>query len=164
MADGATLVLGWGNPSRGDDGLGPAFADGVAALALPEVEAESPYQLEVEYAAEVARYARVLFVDADRAGPAPFRIERLAPAAAAPSFSSHSVAPGAVLALARDLFGALPEAWLLGIRGYEFDDFREELSAEARANLEAALGYARAALAAGHFEEPAARLPVRSTP
>ncbi|MDI9629843.1 MAG: hydrogenase maturation protease [Acidobacteriota bacterium] len=153
MGGGGTLVLGWGNPARRDDGLGPAFAEGVAGFALPAVAAESPYQLEVEYAAEVARYERVLFADADRSGPAPFWVRRLAPASIAPSFSSHSIAPGAVLALARDLFGAAPEAWLLGIRGYEFEDFREGLSPAARTNLDAALAYAARTLGSGVLEE-----------
>ena len=32
--------------------------------------------------------------------------------------------PGDLLALGRDLFGAEPEAWLMGIRGYDFDRVR----------------------------------------
>jgi Ni,Fe-hydrogenase maturation factor len=55
------------------------------------------------------------------------------------TFSTHSVPPATVLALARELFAAEPEAWLLGIRGYEFDEFRESLSKRARVNLEQAL-------------------------
>ena len=62
---------------------------------------DSDYQLQVEDAAEVARHDRVLFVDADRAGEAPFRFRRLEPAAGVPSFTTHSVPPGELLALAR---------------------------------------------------------------
>ena len=36
--------------------------------------------------------------------------------------------PGGVLALSRDLFDREPEAWLLGIRGYAFDEFGETLT------------------------------------
>ena len=32
-----TLVIGVGNPDRGDDGVGPAVASRVAALGLPGV-------------------------------------------------------------------------------------------------------------------------------
>jgi hydrogenase maturation protease len=107
----------------------------------------------MEDAAEVARYRRVLFVDADRTGPAPFRLQRLRPAIEGSSFSTHSVAPGAVLALSRDLFHAEPEAWLLGIRGYEFDDFGEGLSDGARANLEQAVTFLRLAIEAESLDE-----------
>jgi hydrogenase maturation protease len=142
-----TLIIGWGNPGRLDDGLGPAFIAAVSADAPSEVALESDYQLTMEDAAEVARYDRVLFVDADRRGAAPFTMRKLEPSADAASFSTHSVAPGAVLALARDLFHAAPEAWLLGIRGYEFDRFGEGLSPRAGANLARAVQFIRRSFA-----------------
>ena len=143
MSVGSTLVLAWGNPGRRDDGLGPALADAIGALAVPGLEVESNYQLQVEDAAEVARHRRVLFVDADRAGEAPFWVRRLEPAAGGIGFTSHSVSPGRLLALGRELFGAEPEAWLMGIRGYEFDEFGEGLSPRARTNLAAAVDFVR---------------------
>ncbi len=124
-----TLILGWGNPGRQDDGLGPALAAAIGVDPPTAVAVETDYQLQVEDAAEVARFDRVLFVDADRRGPAPYSLRRIEANDHRMSFSTHSVAPEAVLALSRDLFGAEPEAWLLGIRGYEFDDFGEGLSA-----------------------------------
>ena len=91
------------------------------------------------------RTTRVLFVDADRAGeravPVPAGSSR---AGGSPGFTTHSVAPGAPAgARAASLFGARPEAWLMGIRGYDFDEFGEELSAAARANLAAAAAFVR---------------------
>ena len=164
MSISSTLVLAWGNPGRRDDGLGPALAEALGELAVAGVEVESNYQLQVEDAAAVARHGRVLFVDADRGGVGPFRVRRLEPAAGGLDFTSHSLAPGRLLALSRDLFGAEPEAWLMGIRGYEFDEFGEGLSPGARANLAAAVGFVRDALVAdgggrelsataAHFEE-----------
>ena len=148
-----TLVLGWGNPGRLDDGLGPALVQSLAALRLPRVVVDSDYQLTMEDAAEVARYRRVLFVDADRTGPAPFSLRRLRPALEGSSFSTHSISAGAVLALSRDLFGAEPEAWLLGIRGYEFDEFGEGLSGGAHANLAQTVTFVRSAIEAERFED-----------
>ena len=148
-----TLMLGWGNEGRGDDGLGPAFARLFAERALDGLTVDCDYQLQVEDAYEVARYPRVIFVDADRSGPEPFSLQRLAPATQGLSFSSHSVTPGGLLALTRELWGREPEAWLLGIRGYEFDRFEENLSPAARANLAAAAAYVAAAFAAGRFVE-----------
>ncbi len=162
----STLVFAWGNPGRRDDGLGPAFAEAIGALAIADVEVESNYQLQVEDAAEVARHRRVLFVDADRGGAGPFSVRRLEPSAEGIEFTSHTIAPGRLLTLSRDLFGAEPEAWLVGIRGYEFDEFGEGLSPGAQTNLTAAVGFARDVLAAdgsggglqlrataAHFEE-----------
>ncbi len=142
-----TLVLAWGNPGRRDDGLGPALAERVARAELPGVTVESDYQLQVEDAAEVARHDRVLFVDADRSdGAGPFWVRRLEPAAAGAGFSTHSVSPGRLLALGRDLFGGRPEAWLIGIRGSVFDEYGEGLSATAAANLDAAAAFVNAVL------------------
>jgi hydrogenase maturation protease len=146
-----TLILGWGNPGRLDDGLGPAFVEAVAQLDPPGVVVDSDYQLTIEDAAEVARHARVVFVDADRVGPAPFRLERLHASERGPGFSTHGVSPAVVLSLSRDLFGAEPEAWLLGIRGYEFDGFGEGLSERARENLARAVASLRAAIESGEF-------------
>jgi len=132
------LVLGFGNPGRQDDGLGPAFAESVAGLKLPGVEADANYQLLVEDAEAVSRHEVVVFADADASGPGPFSFAGLAPKAEL-GFTSHHLGPAAVLALAEDLFGARPRAYLLGIRGYEFEELEEELSRPARANLEQAL-------------------------
>lgn len=149
MSRPSTLVLAWGNPGRRDDGLGPAFAAAVDALSLPRVVVDSAYQLQVEDAVQLAARDRVLFVDADRCGEKPFRIRSAEPDAGGIGFTSHSLSPGRLLALARDLFGAEPEAWLMGIRGFDFDGFGEGLSAGAQANLARAVSFARVALGEG---------------
>lgn len=134
-----TLVLGWGNPGRLDDGLGPALARSIAARELPGVTVLTEYQLQVEHSWDVAQVDRVVFVDAARSGAAPFSLERVFPTSHAPGFTSHELAPGDLLSMAEDLFFATPEAWLLAVRGYRFDEFGEQLSGEARANLESAI-------------------------
>ncbi|MCP4201466.1 MAG: hydrogenase maturation protease [bacterium] len=153
MPNFRTLVLGWGNPGRGDDGLGPALAGIIEAQADDGLTVESDYQLQVEDAAEIARHDRVVFVDADRSGPEPFSCRRLAPAETGLSFTSHSVSPEALLKLTGELFGREPETWLVGIRGYDFDTFDETLSPRARANLAATAGFLSDALRDGCFEE-----------
>lgn len=157
MVAPSTLVLAWGNPGRLDDGLGPAFARALSAKAMTGVTVTSDYQLQIENAADLASYSRVVLVDADRAGSGPFRIRALEPADSGLGFSTHSVTPAALLALARDLFGAEPEAWLVGIRGYEFDDFGEALSERAQANLASAITYIEDALQSNDIRETGAR-------
>ena len=51
-----------------------------------------------------------------------------------------------MLALSHELYGAHPKAILLGVRGFEFDEFDEHLSPRAEQNLEAAEHWLAAAL------------------
>jgi hydrogenase maturation protease len=143
------LVIGYGNPGRLDDGLGPAFAERVVALAIPGVTADADYQLNVEDAADLGHYDAVLFADASVDADAPFALRPLAPAHSGLGFSSHSVSPAALLGLAQSLFGATPRAYLLVIRGYAFDGFGEGLSPQATANLDAAVERVAPLLRAG---------------
>lgn len=147
------LVIGFGNPGRLDDGLGPGLAKAVEELRLTGVTVDTDYQLAVEDAAEVAKHDVVVFADADVSGSEPFRMQRIYPGASNVSFSTHSIQPQAVLALARDLFQAEPMAYILAIRGYEFDEFGEKLSPQAEKNLAAAVTYLESALRNREFSE-----------
>lgn len=149
------LLIGYGNPGRRDDGLGPALAAAIEKENLPGVTVDADYQLTVEDAAAVAEYDVVVFADADCAREETFYFERLAPGDAM-SFSSHSATPGGVLALAQKLFGARTEAYVLGIRGYEFNEFGEGLTERARANLGAALAFLQPVLLRRTFRDVAA--------
>jgi hydrogenase maturation protease len=136
------LVIGYGNPGRLDDGLGPALAERVGRLDLPGVRADADYQLVVEDAAAIAECDDVIFADASVSGREPFEFRPVHPALEM-SFSSHSLAPASVLALARAMFGARARGFTLGIRGYEFDGYGEALSPAAQRNLEAAVQFVR---------------------
>ena len=133
------LVIGFGNPARGDDGLGPALAARLEALAPDGVTVESDYQLTIEDAATVADHDIVVFADAARdAGDAPFYFHELTPSHDTGG-STHSLSPGQVLAIAHACFGKTPRAYLLGMRAFRLDVFAERLSLEAREVLERAL-------------------------
>lgn len=133
------LVVGFGNPGRQDDGLGPALADRIEAMALEGVDVEIDYQLNIEHGAMIAEYDKVLFADASKEGAAPFTIARV-PAAQEIAFTTHAVSPESVLAICEDHFGAPPPCWVLAMRGYAFE-MKEELTAEARRNLEEAVAF-----------------------
>jgi hydrogenase maturation protease len=147
-----TLVYGYGNPGRGDDGLGPALAAALEKLNIESTTVESNYQLSVEDAADVAEHDAVIFVDADVSGVAPFWFDRVKPEKAI-SFSSHSIAPGALLELAHELFGKEIDGYILAIRGYVFNEFNESLSHLARENLGEALKFVTRALQERQFDE-----------
>jgi hydrogenase maturation protease len=152
------LVLAVGNPSRGDDALGPLAACQLAALALPGVEVLTDFQLQVEHALDLLGRRLVVFVDAAVTGPAPFEIRCLAPAADV-RHSSHSLSPAAVLDTFRRLTGAPPPpSKLLAIRGHTFE-LGAPLSAAAAANLVAALAAVRPLLSAAGVPHAAASPP-----
>lgn len=133
-------MIGYGNPARGDDGLGPALAARLEQLQLPEVTVEADYQLSLEHAALIAGYAVVVFADAARDATGPFYFAPLEAAPTRPG-SSHAASPAQIAALARDCFGATPRCYVLGIRAHALDDFREGLTPEGAAGLEAALAF-----------------------
>jgi hydrogenase maturation protease len=134
------LVLGYGNPDRRDDGLGPALAEAIGAVGVAGVETGRGFHLVLEDAARVAEHAAVVFADADVAGPGPFSFGPVEPADDG-SFTSHTLSPEALLAIVARHFDRVPRAFLLGIRGYDFDGYGEGLSAGARANLDAAVAF-----------------------
>ena len=65
------LIIGYGNPLRGDDGVGWRVAEAVAA-ALPDGAAEvlTVHQLTPELAELMSRADRVIFIDAAAEGEA----------------------------------------------------------------------------------------------
>ena len=140
------LVIGIGNPSRGDDALGPLALERLARLALPDVELLTDFQLQVEHALDLERRSEVIFIDASVGAQAPFEWRPIAPKADA-SASTHALSPSAVLETYRRIIGAPPAAHVLAIRGYAFE-LGEPLSGAAAANLDAAV-----ALLAARFRE-----------
>jgi hydrogenase maturation protease len=150
---GGILLYGCGNPGRGDDGLGPALASAIEALEMAGVTVDANYQLTVEDAAELGRYATVIFADAAVCGPSPFSFSRVDDSSGGHvGWTSHSVTPVQVVALARDLFGHRVDAYILGIRGYEFGELDEILSSDAKENLAAAIAFAKNALVECQFD------------
>ncbi len=146
------LVYGYGNPGRLDDGLGPVFAEKIKELQLEGVTADSNYQLVVEDSAEIAKHDVVIFVDADTECPEHFHFKRVIPKQHM-SFSSHSISADALMAMAEDLMGSKAEAFMLGIRGYEFNEYEERLSEDATRNLNEALLFIKEALTDYDFEK-----------
>ncbi len=128
------LVIGYGNPGRGDDGLGPAFASRITARGLPGVTCRVDYQLMVDHALMVADVRKVVFVDALMGVEAPYRFGPVT-ASGAGNLSSHDLSPSLVMMLAKTLYGAAPEAFVLGISGRSFGEVKEGLSPAARRHL-----------------------------
>jgi hydrogenase maturation protease len=138
-----TLIIGYGNPSRGDDALGPAAIEAIERLAAGhpewgEVEVVTDFQLQIEFVTDLAGRERIVFIDAAASGAEPFAFEPLE-AKEDTSISSHALSPAALLSVYRNFHGEdAPSTFLLGIRGYDFD-LGAPLSPQAERNLAAAL-------------------------
>jgi hydrogenase maturation protease len=121
------LVIGYGNTLRRDDGVGPKVADAIAELDLPEVRVLNCALLTPELADPISQAKRVVFVDAAVDAPREVQLRKLQPAGSS-QIMAHAANPATMLALARDVFGHAPEAWLLTIPAEEMG-IGEELSA-----------------------------------
>ena len=112
-----SLIVGYGNPLRGDDGVGQAAARALAhEAAIDGAEVVSCHQLMPELAESLATVDLVVFVDA-AAGIEPGRVVvRPVQSVAGPSAGLiHHVAPGALLSLSEKLYGRSPEAFLVTV-------------------------------------------------
>jgi len=115
------IVIGCGNPLRGDDAVGAAVADRLRRES-PEVEVVTIHQLVPELADAVASADFVVFVDA-AVGEAPgeIRCDPIRHADTDSSVVDHAMSPTALLRLARDLHGCEPPAWMVRVTASGFD-------------------------------------------
>jgi hydrogenase maturation protease len=115
------LVFAAGNPSRGDDAVGPLLADRLAAAALPGVEVLTDFQWQVEHALDLEGRQLAIFVDASCDASQPFTVQHVVPDARL-LHTSHAFTPAHVLEAFRRVTGQPPPpAVLLGVRATSFD-------------------------------------------
>lgn len=142
-----TLILGYGNPGRADDGLGPKCIEKLELLVdldNSNIKLDCDYQLTLETVDDMIRYDQVIFIDASINAIPPFEFKELVLDNSCKqhnNFSTHSVSPEVLLKLTVTLYNKCPKAWVMAIRGYEFDKFGEFLSMQADKNLELAIEY-----------------------
>lgn len=118
---GKILMIGIGNSGRQDDGLGWAFLDKVENRISGNFDLEYRYQLQIEDAELISHYKKVIFVDADMTHhKTGFVFSPLTPTTIQ-GYSSHSLSPESVLALAQNVYNKSPESWILGISGKSFE-------------------------------------------
>lgn len=140
------LIVAVGNPSRGDDALGPKLLEALRALDVERggrVELLEEFQLQVEHVLDLVGREGVLFVDASNAPvPGGAALTRIAPRHGQPP-ASHALPPDALLGVFEQVQGVpAPPAWLLAVQGTCFE-LGAALSAPARQHLDAALRLAR---------------------
>lgn len=131
------LVFSWGNPSRGDDALGPLLHDMLLPIALPCVELITDFQLQIEHTLDLKQRNKVYFVDAAVNLSKAFEIRPIHPQQDN-SFTTHSLSPACLLNLYLQMeHQPLPECLLLSISGYHFE-LGQSPGRQAMDNLDAA--------------------------
>jgi len=139
------VILAWGNPSRGDDALGPELARRARDFTehsdgAENIEIVEDFQLQVEHALDLEDRDLALFIDASASCSAPFTFTKLE-AARDDSFSTHALSPEAVLEVLQQVHpGPGLPAFLLAVRGESFE-LGQPLGVRAAANLEAAWAF-----------------------
>ena len=131
------LIVGYGNPLRGDDALGWRAAERLRERVHdPEVEILTLHQLTPELMDPVSRAERVVFIDACiGATPGEIRERAVVPGPSSAAAFTHHATPEALLAGARALYGRAAEAWMVSVTGADFA-LSAELSSAVGARLE----------------------------
>jgi hydrogenase maturation protease len=161
------VIIGYGNPLRGDDRAGFSVADYLhhSGSLPPQVTAIAVHQLVPELAELLSQTDQVIFVDAelrepseplDQSGgavhPEPtdpglsVRSLTLRSSTAPLSFDPHRSSPEGLLDLAVSLYDRAPSvAWLLGIPAVDFG-FGDQLSPLTQAGIAQAIDWIMAQL------------------
>jgi len=123
-----TIIIGYGNPLREDDGMGWRAAE-LLEQKLPAGDAEliECHQLTPELAASIQGASMVLFLDA-ACDCAPGAVSLEPVRAEGAVVWSHHLTPGQLLTLSNQLNGHIPTAFLIR-GGVESMELREGLTA-----------------------------------
>lgn len=141
------LIFTWGNPSRGDDAIGPRIHDLMLKEDISGVDILTDFQLQIEHTVDLENRERVLFIDASVSAAAPYEFYRLKPAQD-DSFTTHAMSPASLLATYQRAYHRKPPpAFMLSIRGYVFN-LGLSISAEANGNLVEAVAFIRQLMSA----------------
>jgi hydrogenase maturation protease len=149
-----TIVLGFGNPDRGDDGVAWHVLAGIAnrfgqPLSNENIEAGSiklsdhtclwfNLQLIPEVAEELANYQQAIFIDAHTAEiKEEIKVSKIEPEFQNSPFTHHLTA-ATCLSLSQTLYHKYPESILISIRGYDFG-FSHNLSQKTTVLVEKAI-------------------------
>jgi len=134
------LIIGIGNCSRRDDGLGWAFLDEIKKKMPVGPELIYKYQLNIEDAEMITEADTIIFIDAFSGElENGFSFEECLPVDSF-EFTTHALSPGVIVSLCKNLYDSEPNAYVLKIQGTEWE-LKDGLSPLAEINLQKALEF-----------------------
>ncbi len=118
-----TLIIGYGNPLRGDDGVGWRIAGRLIEIVADEfTNVLAVHQLTPELAEPISEAELAIFIDAAHDGePGSWKCESVAPDSTPSNALAHYFTPAGLLAYAEAIYLAKPEALVLSIAAATFD-------------------------------------------
>ncbi len=133
----ALNLFTWGNPSRGDDAIGPKLhqiiEQLIAEFSLKTVLIED-FQLQPEHVFDISEDACIVFIDASYQGDSAYKVTPVNKAEEI-GYTTHALSPEALLTLyEKTQSKPSPPAFLCSVRGYCFD-FGMPLSEQAEKNI-----------------------------
>jgi hydrogenase maturation protease len=138
LSPGEIVVIGFGDPLRGDDAVGHKIAERILQWGLPEVRVIATPRLTAELSEALGRAHLAIFVHATP----PSRRDEVAACALDPCpskiTSSHVEDPCVLLSITHATYGRYPYAWCIGVPAVNFD-FGQNLSPEAEHGIGVAL-------------------------
>jgi len=134
-------IVGYGNPQRRDDGIGPYAAARLRDLlsGMAAVHVRPYHQLDPVLIEDLKEVGGVWFIDATVASlAAGWQRSPLQPRIDEWPYLAHDLQPSLLLGLIRAFYGRCPEAWMVSVQGEDFG-FGEGLSDGARKRADAAV-------------------------
>ena len=140
------VVFGYGNPSRGDDAIGPFLLGRIDEDNHANITCIEDFQLQIDHALDLNEQDLALFIDAGIDTPAPFAFYEIEPTGEL-SHTSHALSPQTVLDVFVKINGkAPPPSFILCVKGKSFG-LGEDISEIGTKNLEAAWTFLHTILA-----------------
>ncbi len=145
-------LVGFGNPQRRDDGLGPYIVRRLKSIlkSCDKIGFLIVRHPEPSIVAELQGAGRILFVDATaKALTKGWQMNRIEPELDMLPYTTHHFTPAVILGIMRMLYGQSPPTWVLTVEGSDFG-FGRSLTSTAKERAQAAVaaivGFARANL------------------
>jgi hydrogenase maturation protease len=122
------LIVGIGNPLRGDDGLGSVVVQYLTEEMGEACDIVAVHQLTPELAPSIAAASLVILIDASVKGqPGDVQVRQVLSSTESDVLDTHHYAPDALVALTVALFGICPPLFIVSATGALFD-LGEQLS------------------------------------
>jgi hydrogenase maturation protease len=134
-------IVGYGNPQRRDDGIGPYAASRLRDLfnGMASIHVRPYHQLDPTLVEDLKDVGAVLFIDATMEPlPGGWQRSPLQPSVDGWAYLVHDFQAPILLGLIKAFYGHCPEAWMVSVHGEDFG-FGEGLSDGARRRADEAV-------------------------